>query len=87
MHLLSRLIRLAPSTARQTSSVASHSFGLDRAKLISLKIHGFPMVCTSIGLTHKGVPVIGVIYNPFMDQLVSPMIQLRIERLHGRGPN
>jgi len=29
------------------------------------------MVCTSIGLTLKGVPVIGVIYNPFMDQLVS----------------
>lgn len=29
------------------------------------------MVCTSIGLTVKGVPVIGVIYNPFLDQLVS----------------
>jgi fructose-1,6-bisphosphatase/inositol monophosphatase family enzyme len=29
------------------------------------------MVCTSIGLTYKGVPVVGVIYNPFMDQLVS----------------
>lgn len=28
------------------------------------------MVCTSIGLTVKGVPVVGVIYNPFMDQLV-----------------
>ncbi|KAI9637081.1 uncharacterized protein MKK02DRAFT_34123 [Dioszegia hungarica] len=34
-------------------------------------IHGFPMVCTSIGLAHKGVPVVGVIYNPFMDQLYS----------------
>ncbi|KAK4689250.1 myo-inositol-1(or 4)-monophosphatase, partial [Tremellales sp. Uapishka_1] len=32
-------------------------------------IHGFPMVCTSIGLAVKGVPVIGVIYNPFLDQL------------------
>jgi fructose-1,6-bisphosphatase/inositol monophosphatase family enzyme len=30
------------------------------------------MVCTSIGLTVKGVPVVGVIYNPFMDQLVCP---------------
>lgn len=29
------------------------------------------MVCTSIGLTVKGVPVVGVIYNPFMKQLVS----------------
>jgi hypothetical protein len=29
------------------------------------------MVCTSIGLTVQGVPVVGVIYNPFLDQLVS----------------
>nr|XP_031862579.1 uncharacterized protein CI109_002077 [Kwoniella shandongensis]KAA5529651.1 hypothetical protein CI109_002077 [Kwoniella shandongensis] len=29
------------------------------------------MVCTSIGLTVKGVPVVGVIYNPFLDQLYS----------------
>ncbi|WVR08650.1 hypothetical protein IAU60_005708 [Kwoniella sp. DSM 27419] len=34
-------------------------------------IHGFPMVATSIGLAVKGVPVIGVIYNPFLDQLYS----------------
>lgn len=34
------------------------------------------MVCTSIGLTLKGVPVIGVIYNPFMDQLVSLLFYL-----------
>ncbi|WWC72630.1 uncharacterized protein I206_106594 [Kwoniella pini CBS 10737] len=34
-------------------------------------IHGFPMVATSIGLAVGGVPVIGVIYNPFLDQLYS----------------
>lgn len=34
------------------------------------------MVCTSIGLAHKGVPVVGVIYNPFMDQLVSSIAPL-----------
>ncbi|KAK8850578.1 hypothetical protein IAR55_004497 [Kwoniella newhampshirensis] len=34
-------------------------------------VHGFPMVCTSIGLAVKGVPVVGVIYNPFLDQLYS----------------
>lgn len=28
------------------------------------------MVATSIGLAVRGVPVVGVIYNPFMDQLV-----------------
>ncbi|KAL1412654.1 hypothetical protein Q8F55_000401 [Vanrija albida] len=34
-------------------------------------IHGFPMVATSIGLTVGGVPVVGVVYNPFLDQLYS----------------
>jgi myo-inositol-1(or 4)-monophosphatase len=34
------------------------------------------MVCTSIGLTVKGVPVVGVIYNPFLDQLVSALLYL-----------
>ena len=28
------------------------------------------MVATSIGLAVKGVPVVGVVYNPFLDQLV-----------------
>jgi hypothetical protein len=36
------------------------------------------MVCTSIGLTVKGVPVIGVIYNPFLDQLVSTLLHLPV---------
>jgi myo-inositol-1(or 4)-monophosphatase len=30
------------------------------------------MVATSIGLAVKGVPVVGVIYNPFLDLLVGP---------------
>lgn len=34
-------------------------------------IHGFPMVATSIGLAVGGVPVVGVIYNPFLDQMYS----------------
>jgi fructose-1,6-bisphosphatase/inositol monophosphatase family enzyme len=29
------------------------------------------MVATSIGLAVGGVPVVGVIYNPFLDQMVS----------------
>jgi len=32
-------------------------------------VHGFPHVCVSIGLIYKKVPVLGVIYNPFLDQL------------------
>ncbi|ORY31246.1 hypothetical protein BCR39DRAFT_527101 [Naematelia encephala] len=34
-------------------------------------IHGFPMSCTSIGLAVNEVPVLGVIYNPFLDELYS----------------
>lgn len=30
------------------------------------------MSCTSIGLAVRGVPVLGVIYNPFLDMLVGP---------------
>ncbi|KAM6498758.1 hypothetical protein JOM56_006706 [Amanita muscaria] len=32
-------------------------------------IHGFPFVCISIGLIYKRRPVMGVIYNPFLDHL------------------
>ncbi|CDZ96733.1 Inositol monophosphatase [Phaffia rhodozyma] len=34
-------------------------------------VHGFPMCCVSIGFTYLGKPVIGVVYNPFLDQLYS----------------
>ncbi|KAG8935746.1 hypothetical protein FRC02_006555 [Tulasnella sp. 418] len=34
-------------------------------------IHGFPFACISIGLIYRKKPVIGVIYNPFLDQLYS----------------
>jgi len=33
-------------------------------------IHGFPYVCISLGLIYKKRPVLGVIYNPFLDHLV-----------------
>jgi fructose-1,6-bisphosphatase/inositol monophosphatase family enzyme len=32
-------------------------------------VHGFPFVCVSIGLIHRKTPVVGVIYNPFLDEL------------------
>ncbi|GAB2301002.1 Mitochondrial inner membrane peptidase complex subunit [Dionaea muscipula] len=32
-------------------------------------VHGFPFVCVSIGLTIRKVPVVGVVYNPIMDEL------------------
>lgn len=31
--------------------------------------HRFPLVCISIGLLHKGLPVVGVIYNPILKEL------------------
>ncbi|WZY83245.1 hypothetical protein YC2023_029629 [Brassica napus] len=32
-------------------------------------VHGFPFVCVSIGLTIGKVPVVGVVFNPIMDEL------------------
>ncbi|CCE63311.1 hypothetical protein TPHA_0E02190 [Tetrapisispora phaffii CBS 4417] len=34
-------------------------------------VHDFPFSCTSIGLTISKVPVVGVIYNPHLDLLVT----------------
>ncbi|KAL0675603.1 hypothetical protein Bca4012_003584 [Brassica carinata] len=31
-------------------------------------VHGFPFVCVSIGLTIGKVPVVGVVFNPIMDE-------------------
>ncbi|KAI4298783.1 hypothetical protein L6164_032301 [Bauhinia variegata] len=32
-------------------------------------VHGFPFVCVSIGLTIEKIPVVGVVYNPILDEL------------------
>ncbi|XP_023642022.1 inositol-phosphate phosphatase [Capsella rubella] len=32
-------------------------------------VHGFPFVCVSIGLTIGKIPVVGVVYNPVMEEL------------------
>ncbi|KAG6553860.1 hypothetical protein Mapa_004777 [Marchantia paleacea] len=32
-------------------------------------VHSFPFVCVSIGLTIGKVPVVGVVYNPILDEL------------------
>lgn len=33
-------------------------------------VHGFPFACVSIGLIYEKQPVVGVIFCPFLDQLV-----------------
>ena len=40
------------------------------ACMLKIQVHGLPIVTTSIGLIVGGVPVVGVIYNPFLDLLV-----------------
>ncbi|CAE6478831.1 unnamed protein product [Rhizoctonia solani] len=32
-------------------------------------VHGFPYACISIGVIYQKSPIIGVVYNPFLDQL------------------
>ncbi|KIK62250.1 hypothetical protein GYMLUDRAFT_42196 [Collybiopsis luxurians FD-317 M1] len=37
-------------------------------------VHGFPWVCISLGLVYKKKPVLGVIFNPFMQLLYTGII-------------
>ncbi|QRV94846.1 Myo-inositol-1(Or 4)-monophosphatase [Ceratobasidium sp. AG-Ba] len=32
-------------------------------------VHGFPYACISIGVIYESSPLVGVVYNPFLDQL------------------
>ena len=55
-------------------------------------VHGFPYVCISIGLIYKRKPVVGVIFNPFLNQLVGMLyssglnlIDIKISTLLPKG--
>ena len=36
-------------------------------------MHGFPFCCISLGLIYQKRPVLGVVYNPFIEYLVRPL--------------
>lgn len=36
-------------------------------------VHGFPFCCISLGLIYEKRPVLGVVYNPFIEYLVRPL--------------
>jgi myo-inositol-1(or 4)-monophosphatase len=37
-------------------------------------VHGFPYCCVSLGLIYQRRPILGVIYNPHLDLLVSSLL-------------
>ncbi|KAI4311925.1 hypothetical protein MLD38_036789 [Melastoma candidum] len=37
-------------------------------------VHGFPFVCISIGLTIRKIPIVGVVYNPIMNELFTGIL-------------
>lgn len=45
-------------------------------------VHGFPWVCISLGLIYKKKPVLGVIFNPFLDLMVTPSLALFTQILY-----
>ncbi|KAK6793616.1 hypothetical protein RDI58_007069 [Solanum bulbocastanum] len=52
----------------ETTGAASGGFELaDEPTWIV--VHGFPFVCVSIGLTIEKKPVVGVVYNPIIDEI------------------
>ncbi|KAG8722410.1 hypothetical protein FRC09_006305 [Ceratobasidium sp. 395] len=53
------------------SSLPGHSFILSLYFIDGTTnfVHGFPYACISIGVIYEKSPLIGVVYNPFLDQL------------------
>ncbi|KAH9954450.1 inositol monophosphatase [Lactifluus volemus] len=49
-------------------------------------VHGFPNACISLGLIDQRVPVLGVIYNPFLDHLYTGAL-IAVEWGSHRGPD
>ncbi|KAJ7150414.1 hypothetical protein C8R46DRAFT_1179681 [Mycena filopes] len=49
-------------------------------------IHGFPFVCISLGLIDKRRPVLGVIYNPFLNHLYTGIKGMGSHLTKGNGP-
>ncbi|KAK8042595.1 inositol monophosphatase [Apiospora phragmitis] len=50
---------------------ASPTFIVDPIDGTTNFVHGFPSACISLGLAVDRVPTIGVVYNPYLDQLNS----------------
>lgn len=55
-----------PGTTRVTDAP---TFIVDPIDGTTNFVHGFPAACTSLGLAMGRVPVVGVVYNPFLDLL------------------
>ncbi|OSD01169.1 inositol monophosphatase [Trametes coccinea BRFM310] len=55
----------------RTSLTDEPTFCVDPIDGTTNFVHGFPAVCVSIGLISGKRPVLGVLYNPFLDQLYS----------------
>ena len=46
-------------------------------------VHGFPFCCISLGLIYQKRPVLGVVYNPFIEYLVRPLAVFYWSRFRG----
>ncbi|KAB5594552.1 Myo-inositol-1(or 4)-monophosphatase [Ceratobasidium theobromae] len=57
------------SAGDQNPITDSPTFCVDPIDGTTNFVHGFPYACISIGVIYRRSPIIGVIYNPFLDQL------------------
>ncbi|KDN33059.1 hypothetical protein RSAG8_13851, partial [Rhizoctonia solani AG-8 WAC10335] len=58
------------SSGEQTPITEAPTFCVDPIDGTTNFVHGFPYACISIGVIYQKFPIIGVIYNPFLGQLV-----------------
>ncbi|KAG9079449.1 hypothetical protein FRC06_007715 [Ceratobasidium sp. 370] len=57
------------SAGDQNPITAAPTFCVDPIDGTTNFVHGFPYACISIGVIYEKSPLIGVVYNPFLDQL------------------
>ncbi|KAJ1302679.1 hypothetical protein OPQ81_002995 [Rhizoctonia solani] len=57
------------SAGEQNPMTDAPTFCVDPIDGTTNFVHGFPYVCISIGVIYQRSPIIGVVYNPFLEQL------------------
>ncbi len=60
---------LAEESGELLSSQSNYLWSIDPLDGTTNYAHGYPMACVSIGLLIEGLPKVGVVYNPFRQEL------------------
>lgn len=65
---------IAEETAKVEEGTSGYKWIIDPLDGTTNFVHGHPHFCVSIGLMHEGVPIGGVVYAPFYDELFTGQV-------------